>query len=238
MTQHDPNVPALGSFLLVEDRLLEAEYFLNRLHLLYFAEFAYELNAFLSAARSVTFLLQKEMRSVPGFDHWYGDRTLEMRNDPAMKFFKEARNFSQKEGPVSLVGMGGLLAGEEKSMSYQFARHGTSGPEQLIGRDVIECCREHLGKLAGIVLACADAFPLHSCPRRAVTVEGLRELCLELSDIETMLGLPRGWVDVPNIPYEERVRILQEQFDGVDFERIGAIAKYDPNQRSTDVSLG
>ena len=112
-----------------------------------------------------------------------------------------------------------------------------SVPKQLIGRDVIECCREHLGKLATIVLACADAFPLHSCPRSAVTVEGLRELCLELSDIEKMLGFPRGWTDVPDMGYPERVRILQEQFDGVDFQRIGAIAKYDPNQRPTDVPL-
>ena len=88
-----------------------------------------------------------------------------------------------------------------------------------------------------MVLACAEAFPFHSCPRRAVTVEGLKELGLELSDIERMLGFPRGWSDVPEVPYRERVRILQEQFDGVDFERIGIIAKYAPNQRPTDVPL-
>ena len=163
----------LRSLLLVEDKLLEAKYFINRLHFLFPAEFAYELNAFLSAARSVTFLLQKEMRTVPGFDKWWSDRVAEMRNDPAMEFFKESRNFSQKEGRVSVVGTGGLLASGEKSMSYLFARYGNSLPEQLIGRDVIECCREHLGKLGTIVLACADAFPWHSCARRAVTVKGL-----------------------------------------------------------------
>ena len=85
-----------------------------------------------------------------------------------------------------------------------------------------------------MVLAYADAFPLHSCPRRAVTVDGLKELCLELPDIEKMLGFPSGWTDVQDIPYKDRVRILQEQFDGVDFQRIGAIAKYDPNQRAAD----
>ena len=230
-------MPQLRSLLLVEEKLLEAEYFANRLHLLLFAEFAYELNAFLSAARSVTFLLQKEMRSVPGFDNWWNDRMAEMRNDPAMKFFKELRNFSQKEGRVSVVGTGGLLAGGEKYMSYQFAQYQNSVPEQLIGRDVIKCCQEHLGKLATIVLACAETFPFHSCPRRAVTVEGLRELCLELSDIVRMLGFPSGWTDVLDIPYKERVRILQEQFDGVDFERIRAIAKHDPNQQPVDVPL-
>lgn len=227
----------LRSLLLVEEKLLEAEYFADRLHLLLFAEFTYELNAFLSAARNVTFLLQKEMKSVPGFDSWWCNKQIEMGNDPAMNFFKEARNISQKKGRVSVGGIGGLLAGGEKSMAYQFAQHQNSVPEQLIGRDVIECCQEHLGKLATIVLACAEAFPLHSCPRRAVTVEGLKDLCLELSDIVRMLGFPEDWVDVSGIPYEERVRLLQKQFDGVDFERIGAIAKYAPKQRPTDAPL-
>lgn len=37
----------------------------------------YELNAFLAAARSVTFLLQKEMAKVPGFAAWWdGQRQL------------------------------------------------------------------------------------------------------------------------------------------------------------------
>ena len=116
-------------------------------------------------------------------------------------------------------------------MSYRFPQHGISIPKQLIARDVVECCLEHLGKLASVVLACADAFPLHSCSRRAVTVEGLKELQLELSDIEEMLGFPSGWTDAPEVPYKESVRMLQRQFDGVNFQRIGAIAKYDPNQR-------
>ena len=224
----------LRSLLLVEEKLLEAEYFVDRLRLLEFSEFTYELNAFLSAARSVTFLLQKEMKSVPGFDNWWCDRRAEMGNDPAMNFFKEARNFSQKEGHVSVVGASGLLAGGKKSMAYQFAQYQNSVPEQLIGRDVIECCQEHLGKLATIVLACAEAFPLHSCPRRAVTVEGLKELCLELSDIVRMLGFPESRANVSGIPYEENVLLIQQYFDGVDFETIGAIAKYAPKQWPTD----
>ena len=226
---------SLRSLLLVEEKLLEAEYFLNRLHFLSFAEFGYELNAFLSAARSVTFLLQKEMRSVSGFDEWWRDRVAEMRNDPSMEFFKESRNFSQKEGRVSVSGWSGLFAGGAMSMSYRFAPYGNSVPGQLTGRDVIEFSREHLGKLATIVLACAEEFPLHCCPRRAVTVEGLKELSLDLSDIEQMLGFPRGWTDFPDVPHEERLRFLQQQFDGVDFERIRAIAKGDPNHKPTDV---
>ena len=214
----------LRSLLLVEEKLLEAEYFVNRLPLLFFEEIAYELNAFLSAARSVAFLLQKEMSDVPGFNSWWSGQVVEMKSDPSMAFFRDIRNFSQKEGRVSIVGTGGLLDSGGEFMSYRFPQRDPSVPKQLVGRDVVECCREHLGKLASIVLAYADAFPLHSCPRRAVTVEGLKELGLELSDIEKMLGFPSGWTDVPDIPHRERVRILQGHFDGVDFQRIKAIA--------------
>ena len=224
-------MPRLHSLLLVEKKLLEVEYFVDRLPLLFFEGFAYELNAFLSTARSVTFLLQKEMRDVPDFNSWWSDRVAEMKGDPAMVFFRESRNFSQKEGRVSIAGTGGLLVSGGEFMSYRFQQHGISVPKQLVDHDVVECCREHLGKLASIVLAYADAFPLHSCPRRAVTVEGLKELGLELSDIEKMLGYPRDWTDVPDVPRKERVRVLQGQFDGVDFRRIGAIARYDPNRR-------
>ena len=64
----------LNSLLLVEERLLEAEYFADRFRWLRADEFGYEFNAFLSAARSVTFLLQKEMKEVAGFDVWWDAR--------------------------------------------------------------------------------------------------------------------------------------------------------------------
>ena len=106
-------------------------------------------------------------------------------------------------------------------------------PKQLLQRDVAECCHEHLSKLATIVLACADSFPFHSCPRRAVTPEGLKTLGLQLSDIEEMLGLPSGCTDVADIPQEEFFRILQGHFDGVDFEGIRRVVEYTPEQDAT-----
>lgn len=223
----------LNSLLLVEEKLLEAEYFACRLRSLDSDSFRYELNAFLSAARSVTSLLQKEMARVPGFKEWWPDRQREMREDPAMKFFWELRNFSQKEGRVSMVGTLGRDDGGQPFWSYRFAGNEDPVPSQLLQRDIAECCREHLGKLATIILAFADAFPLHSCPRRAVTPEGLKTLGLRISDIEVMLGLPRGTVGATDIPQQEVYRILQGHFDGVDFEEIRRIADYTPERDTT-----
>ena len=226
-------VTRLNSLLLVEERLLEAEYFADHLRWLCADEFRYEFNAFLSAARSVTFLLQKEMKEVIGFDVWWDARRTEMREDSAMKFFLELRNFSQKQGPISMLGTMSRDDSGRSFWSYKFAGNKSPVPAHLLQRDVVECCREHLSKFATIVLACADAFPFHSCPRRAVTLEGLKTLKLQLSDIEEILGLPSGYTDVAGIPQEELFRILQDHFDGVDFEGIQRIAKYTQEQDVT-----
>ena len=68
-----------------------------------------------------------------------------MRSDLAMKFFNESRNFSQKQGRVSLVGTGGLLAAGEKLMNYQFAQYQDSVPEQLSWSRCYQMLRRTLG---------------------------------------------------------------------------------------------
>ncbi|MDE0292529.1 MAG: hypothetical protein OXK19_08535, partial [Candidatus Dadabacteria bacterium] len=87
--------------------------------------------------------------------------------------------------------------------------------------------------LASIVLEFTDAFPYHSCFRRAVTPEGLNALGLRLSDVEKILGFERGWISVANISQKEIFRILRERFDGVNFEEIQRIAEYVPEQNAT-----
>ena len=62
-----PKRPLLTSLLLVEEKLLEAKYFVARMmRCANPSFFAFELNAFLSASRSVVFLIRKEMMRVPG----------------------------------------------------------------------------------------------------------------------------------------------------------------------------
>ena len=72
----------------------EAEYFLemvkdndeNR------QRFEYNLSAFLSAARSVTFVLQKESSKNPEFDEWYCKKQMQMKRDKLFKFLKKKRD--------------------------------------------------------------------------------------------------------------------------------------------------
>lgn len=216
----------LTSLLLVEERLLEAQYFARRLTRQRAGDgFRYELNAFLSAARSVTFLLQKEMARVPRFRAWWDAQRLLLASDAAAVFFLRLRNFSQKEGRVSVVG--GYSSSGRRRWSYRFAGNADPVPPTLLNRDIAGCCREHVAKLARVVLACTDAFPYQTCPRRALTPDGVRALKLSLEDVEESLGFPRGWTDIgAPLSHDRRVYALREHVDGLDFPALRRLAQW------------
>lgn len=202
------------------EKLLESEHFLARLTKSSGIEFQFELNALLSASRSVTFVLQKSMSDVPGFASWYGKQQSAMKADTAMRFFLELRNVSQKQGPVSFAG-GSLLGG---GWTYRFVGRPHAVPEELVGRDIGACCAAHLVKLANLLLECVNAFPFHSCPGRAFTEEGMAALGYDWQDVEAAIGLPPGYTDVEDFPAAEKLRILSREIEPLDTASIARIA--------------
>jgi hypothetical protein len=226
----------LGSLLRVEERLLEADYFARRLSRQRDSErYGYELNAFLSAARSVTFLIQKELSKVDGFMPWWEVQRRALGDDPAAKFFLELRNFSQKQGKISIVGSGGRSRGRLR-WTYCFAGTAEPVPRELLHRDVVDCCREHLAKLAALTLRCVGQFPYHTCPTLALTPEGVDALGLSLDDVDEALGLVRGYTGVGPFNRAERIHMLQRQMDGLDFDRLRKLALWKPRPRVADES--
>jgi hypothetical protein len=75
------------------EKLEEAKYFLEQMQVCVedSKKFAFNLSAFLSAARSVTFIMQSEFKSSPEFSHWYKDKQKEMNNDEDFRFFNNLR---------------------------------------------------------------------------------------------------------------------------------------------------
>jgi hypothetical protein len=63
-------------------------------------QFTTKLNACIQAARSVTFVLQKEHGKSDGFDTWYREWQGRMRNDSLMRWLVDARNTVEKEGDL------------------------------------------------------------------------------------------------------------------------------------------
>lgn len=226
---------SLTTLLPVEERLFEAEYFGGRLRFLATPEFRYELHAFLSAARNVTFVLQKEMKRVPRYNIWWSGCQDMMRQDDAMRFFVELRNRSQKKGHVLFVGGSRRLADGRHLWSYQFVENESSVPDSLIHRDVVDCCFEHLAKLATLVLEFDKEFHFHSCYRHAISGKGLKALSIDVPDVLEFFGygpisgVPSG------LSRDKTLGVLRGQVDGVDFQEIERLAAYRPIE---DVEYG
>ncbi len=216
----------LDRCLSTHERLQEAEYFALRMfEIADSAVLGYELNAFLSSARSVTFLLQKEYASTVGFREWWQRDRVTLANDVAARFLLELRNFSQKQGPVSIVGS------RDGAGKWRFMFAGTAEPVPavLLNRDVADCCLEHLAKLACAVLRFASAFPFHCCPARALTPEGMAALCLDPSEVERALGFPPEFSAArPVGTIDDFTRLYRSYVDAVDFDEIQRIANYVP----------
>lgn len=214
----------LTSLLRVEERLTEAEHFARQMC----AEpdltiLGYELNAFLSAARSVTFLLQKEFAHVDGFSTWWAEDRTTLGADSAARFFLELRNFSQKQGPISTVG-GSDSFGRRY---FMFAGTAEPVPVSLLYRDVADCCLEHVAKLARVVLRFAEKFPFHACPARAITPEGMSALGFDVDAVGALLGFPNAFLSMrPEGSIDDYAGVLRRHVDPVDFDEINRIANY------------
>lgn len=81
----------------------EAEYFLEMMkeNIEDRQKFRYNLSAFVIAARSVTFVLQKEFSKNPKFDKWYCEKQMQMRRDKLFKFLKDKRDYViHKKGTI------------------------------------------------------------------------------------------------------------------------------------------
>jgi hypothetical protein len=110
--------------IFARDKLQEAEFFLDRLREHDSGrDFRYYLSAFLSAARSVTWVLQAELKSKYGdeFERWYEPHQRTLAVDRIARIVKEARNILLKRGsrePVYTSTYRSPLGAESVSISW------------------------------------------------------------------------------------------------------------------------
>ena len=72
--------------------------------------FRYFFNAFVSAARSITYFIQVEFKHIEGFSKWYLDQQEKMKRDALMKFFFDQRNIIIHFQDHKVVGFFGLAS--------------------------------------------------------------------------------------------------------------------------------
>jgi hypothetical protein len=95
--------------------------------------FIARLNALLQAARSVTWVLQQEMRHDEGFEEWYGAWQEKMRADERMRWLVEARNTVEKQGDLDLhsIATVRVLAGAYTGPDVEYEVPAQLGPAEI-----------------------------------------------------------------------------------------------------------
>lgn len=195
-----------ASFDSVDEKLREADFFLTKMEESGFKSYSWRFyfSAFVTAARSVTFVLQHVMHDIPGFAEWYELRQEQFRKEPLPRYFTSIRNEVQKEGtnPVTLWGRG------DDGNIEAFFLHWYNNPKNMPPDcDVISACKTHMVTLASIVYEVYRDFGHFIDPAIVYTPEGAARQGITIEDIEEQLIGIRGWT--ASLPLEERFRLLR-----------------------------
>lgn len=99
MAVDDSAPPAACPLAEADDKFQEAHYFLEGMMRHYHEPepFRWNLNAFLQALRSVTFIIQKTLARVDGFQTFWAAQQQEMRADDLLRRLLEGRNIVVKQ---------------------------------------------------------------------------------------------------------------------------------------------
>ncbi len=174
----------------------EAEFFLNKLDEHYYDDiqnmlagkidrpiFLYNLSAFLSAARSVTWIMRNEYATIPGWEQWFRGQAPEKEEAQLLSLFNQLRIKSEKIRPIR-PGRAFRLEGDKGSPIERDPRlprfHITitavdpesgSGPvmagevvecswtiDELDGADLVTACRRYLQSIGTLLEKCEAQF--------------------------------------------------------------------------------
>ncbi|MHB1830514.1 MAG: hypothetical protein ACYCO0_03925 [Candidatus Micrarchaeaceae archaeon] len=154
-------------------KLYEAKFFLNKMiaedesnyketnesH--EYTAFLYYISAFLSAFRSITYLMQKEFKDIPGFTEWYESQQKLLTNDKILKQLAEERvntTHLKMPKPVATVQIN----------ADNFEKNGDIEPEDIKiwhsfkeapgHQSVVDQCKYAIEKITPIVFECEKKF--------------------------------------------------------------------------------
>lgn len=206
------------SFGFVEEKLYEAEFFLEKLRnssRLSFEGQCY-FSAFVSAARSVTLALQASMDGVPGFDVWYQAAREHLKSDPLAPFFVEIRNNVVHRGlnPLNRTGIEHLrddLYGQMTGRhTHTLILPDVRSKDETVLADAVDVSTQYFRSLVSIIFECYERFTCIVDPRWYCTRENFEAMGKDLGDALFEIGLPRDWLAAA--PKEDQAwRILRSQ---------------------------
>jgi hypothetical protein len=203
------------SFGLVDSKVQEAEYFLDRIleadH--FFFGVQCDAVAFAASGRSVTFAMQSSLTGNPDFDDWYALKQRELRNDPLARFFHDFRRISQHVGDNAVVG--GSFRDKKAIFHFGSIPEVTSVPTL----DVASACTEYFKLVLELVYECYLAFNPTINAQWRFTAEHFHHIGKTIEDAEQELGFPRGYTGGSGLDETTRWFLLRREADGCNLQR-------------------
>lgn len=190
------------SFGLVEHKLHEAEFFLNQLRKSSRPSFAAQchFSAFVSAARSVTLVLQASMSGVHGFDEWYRGAQADLKADSLAPFFVEIRNDVVHKGlnPLNRVTRDHLREDllhqlQQRSRPHVLVLPDLSSKDSTVLTEAVEACTQYFVSLVRVVFDCYDRFKCVIDPQWYFTKDNFSVMGKTFEDAVAELGFPPAW---------------------------------------------
>ncbi|MBL9187804.1 MAG: hypothetical protein JNK23_10020 [Opitutaceae bacterium] len=182
------------SFGLVDDKVEEAAYFLDRIEqaCLTGDMFAARCDsvAFAASTRSVTFAMQGCLGTADGFMPWYSAHAKRLRDDPLAKFFHEFRRLSQHLGQ-NFVSSGATNAGR-----FLFYFQPVDELKTVPREDVLTACNAYFRTVLEVVYDCYRCFGPVIDGQLYFTAANFAKLGKTIEDAEVALGYPRGRTDI------------------------------------------
>lgn len=195
----------------VDYKTRQAEFFLSRIAAVESGFFATQCftDAFVCAARSITFALQAVCSDIPGFSEWYSIHQNNLKADSLAEFFNRYRSASVHLGDTSVGGCTSSLHGDGKRrMVYSFRE--TSDIPNPPQEDAYAACRTYFASILRIVLGAYRSFACQIDDRWYFTSDNFQRLGKSIEEAEQELGFPRGWTRTEESMFlTERWRLLR-----------------------------
>jgi hypothetical protein len=198
------------SFSLVDSKVQESEYFLDRILTADYDFFGVQCDAvaFTASARSITFALQASLTGVDGFDGWYASKQDQLRRDPLARFFHEFRRVSQHIGDNAVIG------GSSKNGLAIYHFGSLPDLSHIPALDVASACKQYFCTLVELVFDCYIKFNPTINAQWRFTQAHFETFGGTIDDAFEELGLARGYGAGSGVSEEAQWRILRKQADG------------------------
>ncbi len=223
------------SFGIVEDKLFEAEFFLDRLRTSSRFSYGsrYYFSAFISASRSVTLALQTTMKDVEGFKEWYQEAQSNLKANALARFFVEIRNDSIHKGlnPLNQVSIDHLREDMFHQLHHRDRSHVLILPnlqnDSTMLTDAVHVSTIYFVSLINVIFECYSEFRHVVDPQWYFTHENFLAMGKSFEDAVLELGFPPEWASYAPIEGDKwRILRLQQpscQVNGLFQKYIGRI---------------